>query len=67
VSSSASLTSPTVTPALNQTSVGVPISVSVDAIGNLWVSDNLYMRVLEFQPPFVNGMKAVSFWVSQIL
>ena len=48
----------TVAPAVDQTSVGVPISVSVDANGNLWVSDNLNMRVLEFQPPFVNGMKA---------
>ena len=45
-------------PALNQNGLGVPLGVSVDTSGNLWGSDNLYMRLLEFRPPLVNGMNA---------
>jgi len=33
-----------------------PWSVAFDASGNLWVSDGLNWRVLEFSPPFTNGL-----------
>lgn len=36
----------------------LPISVAVDHNGNLWVSDNWNSRVLEYVPPFRNGMPA---------
>ena len=35
-----------------------PIDVSVDAAGDLWVTDSGNNRVLEFEPPFSTGMAA---------
>jgi len=35
-----------------------PRYIAFDHQGNLWVSDNNDNRVLEFQPPFTNGMPA---------
>lgn len=35
-----------------------PVGMAVDASGNLWVADNRNCRVLEFQPPFKNGINA---------
>ena len=35
-----------------------PESIAFDASGNLWVSDTYNNRVLEFDPPFANGMTA---------
>lgn len=36
----------------------IPFFVAFDASGNLWVGDTGNNRVLEFKPPFVNGMGA---------
>ena len=36
----------------------LPFSVGFDASGDLWVTDGGNSRVLEFKPPFVNGMAA---------
>jgi len=36
----------------------IPVSVTFDHSGNLWVSDRANNRVLEFRPPFSNGMNA---------
>jgi len=39
---------------------GVPvISVATDSSGDLWVADSEYHRVLEYKPPFSDGMAAV--------
>ncbi len=38
--------------------VGYPAAGAFDSSGNLWVDDGLYNRVLEFSPPFSNGMNA---------
>ncbi len=35
-----------------------PESIAFDASGDLWVSDTYNNRVLEFEPPFANGMTA---------
>src|SRR5579883_9359 len=35
-----------------------PTGVAVDSQGNLWVSDSSHGRVLEYVPPFTNGMAA---------
>ncbi len=35
-----------------------PESLAFDTSGNLWVSDSLDCRVLEYAPPFTNGMPA---------
>ncbi|MHB2025852.1 MAG: right-handed parallel beta-helix repeat-containing protein [Elusimicrobiota bacterium] len=35
-----------------------PTGISFDAAGNLWVADRYNNRVLEFVPPFSNGMNA---------
>jgi hypothetical protein len=35
-----------------------PNSMAVDGLGNLWVSDRKNSRVLEYVPPFSNGMAA---------
>jgi len=35
-----------------------PESIAFDARGDLWVSDTYNNRVLEFEPPFANGMTA---------
>jgi len=41
-----------------QTDMGDPEGVAFDKNGDLWVADRLFSRVLEFKPPFGNGMKA---------
>jgi sugar lactone lactonase YvrE len=38
--------------------IGYPASVALDSQGNLWVADNGFSRVLEYVPPFTNGMSA---------
>ncbi|HEV7676236.1 MAG TPA: NHL repeat-containing protein [Candidatus Angelobacter sp.] len=39
---------------------GIPVmNVATDSSGDLWVADFEYHRVLEFKPPFSNGMAAV--------
>lgn len=35
-----------------------PMYITFDHSGNLWISDSDNNRLLEFQPPFFNGMKA---------
>ncbi len=35
-----------------------PSGLAFDRFGNLWVADVNYNRVLEFEPPFMNGMDA---------
>jgi sugar lactone lactonase YvrE len=35
-----------------------PLSTAEDNAGNLYVADNLNCRVIQFQPPFSNGMSA---------
>jgi DNA-binding beta-propeller fold protein YncE len=37
-----------------------PADVAFDSLGNLWVSDTGNNRVLQYQPPFSNGMPATS-------
>src|SRR5438132_50010 len=41
-------------------SLRVPTNVVFDSAGNLWVSDELNSRVLEFELPFSTGMSAAS-------
>jgi len=39
---------------------GIPaINVATDSSGDLWVADSEYHRVLEYKPPFSDGMAAV--------
>jgi secreted PhoX family phosphatase len=38
--------------------LGEPRGMAFDESGNLWVADQVYNRVLEFVPPFTNGMNA---------
>lgn len=45
-------------PVSAQGRVGFTSALAFDASGNLWVADTLNYRVLEFQPPFTNGMSA---------
>jgi sugar lactone lactonase YvrE len=49
-----------VTNGLNLTQNGLSdaFGLAIDGSGNLWVSDFNYNRVLEFVPPFTNGMNA---------
>jgi hypothetical protein len=47
------------------TSLGVPFDVTFDAGGNLWVAEKGYNRVLEYVPPFSNGM-AAAFVLGQV-
>lgn len=35
-----------------------PVGLAFDALGNLWVADGANHRVLQFKPPFQNGMNA---------
>jgi sugar lactone lactonase YvrE len=35
-----------------------PMALAFDPSGDLWVSDTYYNRVVEFKPPFANGMSA---------
>lgn len=39
-------------------SLAAPVEVKFDPSGNLWVADSGFNRVLEFSPPFSNGMAA---------
>jgi hypothetical protein len=50
-----------VTNGLNLTQNGLSnvFGLAIDGNGNLWVSDFNYNRVLEFVPPFTNGMNAI--------
>ncbi len=45
-------------PGLTANGMAYPNSVAEDNDGNLYVSDSLYNRVLQFKPPFTNGMAA---------
>jgi hypothetical protein len=40
------------------TTMNQPISVAEDRAGNLYVADNTNCRVIQFAPPFMNGMAA---------
>ena len=44
----------------SQSSMCSPVGVAFDPSGNLWVTDSLGNRVLEFVPPFASGMNASS-------
>ncbi|MFI5345768.1 MAG: fibronectin type III domain-containing protein [Elusimicrobiota bacterium] len=44
--------------AVSTASLSFPIGVAVDGTGNVWVADYGNNRVLQFQPPFSNGMNA---------
>lgn len=46
------------TQATTQSGLRKPDEICIDAFGNLWVPDQSNNRVLEFQPPFTNGMNA---------
>ncbi len=43
---------------LNNSSFDDPSGIAFDAAGDLWVTDTLNNRVLEFVPPFTSGMNA---------
>ena len=43
---------------LSATSLYYPTQPAIDGDGNLWVSDSSNSRVLEYAPPFSNGMAA---------
>jgi len=45
-------------PATSQNGLDGPASVAFDKQGNMWVSDTHNCRVLEFRPPFSNGLNA---------
>jgi sugar lactone lactonase YvrE len=45
-------------PSLSATTLSHPLQPAIDGDGNLWVSDGNNHRVLEFVPPFSNGMAA---------
>jgi len=45
-------------PALTNSGLFEPHLIAFDASGNLWVTDSGNNRVLEFKPPFANGMAA---------
>ena len=45
-------------PATSQNGLDGPVSVAFDSQGNMWVSDTHNCRVLEFKPPFSDGMNA---------
>jgi sugar lactone lactonase YvrE len=56
-SGTAIITSPGIPSA---TSLAAPVTVTFDASGNLWLADYGFNRVLEYAPPFANGMAATS-------
>ena len=41
-----------------QSGLNLPVGDAIDASGNLWVADDRNNRVLEYKPPFTNGMNA---------
>ncbi len=45
-------------PALTASGMNFPVGNAEDSAGNIYVSDNLNNRVLQFKPPFSNGMSA---------
>ena len=45
-------------PAISQSGMYNPNQVLFDSLGNLWVVDTFNNRILEFEPPFSNGMDA---------
>jgi len=45
-------------PGTSDVNLSYPISLSFDALGNMWVADTDNNRVLEFTPPFSTGMAA---------
>lgn len=47
-----------IVPVATATSLGPLGSVAIDSAGNLWVTDEWNHRVLEYVPPFSNGMAA---------
>ncbi len=44
--------------ALTAATFNLPVSTAEDDFGNIYVSDNVNNRVLQFKPPFSNGMSA---------
>jgi sugar lactone lactonase YvrE len=48
----------TATAALTATGMNAPADIAEDSAGNLYVSDYMNYRVLQFKPPFTNGMAA---------
>ena len=42
----------------SQNGLNIPWCVAFDSSGNLWVGDSANYRILEFKPPFANGMNA---------
>ena len=43
---------------ISASTVDDPVGLGIDASGNVWVADAFNQRVLEFSPPFSNGMAA---------
>jgi len=41
-----------------QNGLNIPWCVAFDSSGNLWVLDGVNYRILQFKPPFANGMNA---------
>jgi len=48
----------TATSDTSQVGLNSPSGVAVDSSGDLWVADSTNSRILEFRPPFTNGMAA---------
>ena len=53
-------------PGRSATQLRDPNNAILDATGNLWVADTFNDRVLEFAPPFTNGMSASLVLASRI-
>ncbi len=47
-----------IAPQVNASRFSVPVDEVIDSSGDLWVADASNARVLEFKPPFSNGMSA---------
>ena len=47
-----------ITGTISARTLNTPTSLVFDGSGNLWVSDTVNHRVLQFSPPFTNGMPA---------
>lgn len=48
----------TATTGTTASTMNQPVSTAEDSAGNLYVADGLNCRVIQFQPPFTNGMNA---------